>query len=45
LDTKVHKEGSKYDPADLVKNITGELPDAKYFIKYLNEKFGKIYGF
>lgn len=45
LDTKVHKEGSKYDPVDLVKNITGELPDAKYFIKYLNEKFGKIYGF
>ncbi len=43
LDINVHKKGFLYDPADLVKEITGELPDAKYFVKYMNEKFGKIY--
>jgi carboxypeptidase Taq len=43
LDIQVHKRGFLYDPADLVKEITGELPDAKYFVKYMNEKFGKIY--
>ncbi|MHA1728100.1 MAG: carboxypeptidase M32, partial [Promethearchaeota archaeon] len=45
LVTNVHNKGFLFDPADLVKDITGELPDAKYFLKYLNRKFGKIYGF
>ena len=44
LKDNVHQKGFLHDPADLVKEITGELPDAKYFVKYMNEKFTKIYG-
>jgi carboxypeptidase Taq len=41
----VHSKGNLYDPADLVKEITGETLKVKPFISYLEKKFGKIYGF
>ena len=41
----VHSKGNLYDPADLVKEVTGENLTVKPFIAYLEKKFGKIYGF
>jgi carboxypeptidase Taq len=41
----VHQKGDLYDPADLVKEVTGENLTVKPFILYLERKYGKIYGF
>ncbi|UCE14365.1 MAG: carboxypeptidase M32 [Candidatus Heimdallarchaeota archaeon] len=41
----VHQHANLYDPPELVKKITGETINPKYFIKYLEEKYSKIYGF
>jgi carboxypeptidase Taq len=41
----VHEKANLYDPPDLIKRICEEEVDTKYFIKYLNEKYSKIYGF
>ncbi|WP_160676991.1 carboxypeptidase M32 [Clostridium sp. C8-1-8] len=43
LKENVHKHGAVYKPADLIKLITGEELNAKYFIKYLNDKYQEIY--
>jgi carboxypeptidase Taq len=41
----VHNKGNLYDPADLVKEVTGESLTVKPFIAYLEKKYAKIYGF
>lgn len=43
LTENVHKYGSVYKPAELIKKITGEELKAKYFIDYLNHKYSDIY--
>ncbi len=43
LNENVHQHGATLKPAELIKKITGEEPSAKYFIAYLNDKFGKLY--
>jgi carboxypeptidase Taq len=45
LDVNVHKKGALYDPVDLVEHVTGEKPNAKYFVDYLDEKYKKIFGY
>ncbi len=42
---KIHNVGNLFDPADLVKHVTGEVPNAEYLLAYLNKKYGKLYGF
>ncbi|WP_461204928.1 carboxypeptidase M32 [Clostridium sp. DL1XJH146] len=44
LKENVHKHGSIYKPAHLIKMITGEELNAKYFIEYLNNKYKEIYN-
>ncbi|WP_373897170.1 carboxypeptidase M32 [Haloimpatiens sp. FM7315] len=44
LKENIHKYGSVYKPADLIKKVTGEELTAKYFIEYLNEKYKDIYN-
>lgn len=44
LKENVHQYGATLKPAELIKKVTGEELSAKYFIEYLNDKFGKIYG-
>lgn len=39
----VHKYGATYEPNVLIEKITGEALDAKYFLRYLNEKYSKLY--
>jgi carboxypeptidase Taq len=41
----VHSKGNLYDPADLVKAVTGRDMDIAPFIGYLDEKFSGIYGY
>lgn len=45
LREKLHRHGSKFQPVDLVKRITGGKIDPEPYIKYLNKKYGAIYGF
>jgi carboxypeptidase Taq len=44
LQDKVYRHGKKFAPQELVKRITGSKIDGEPYIKYLNEKFGEIYG-
>jgi carboxypeptidase Taq len=41
----VHSYGNLYDPADLIKRITGNKLDAEPYLGYLTEKYGELYGF
>ncbi|MDF2671905.1 MAG: Zn-dependent carboxypeptidase, partial [Clostridiales bacterium] len=45
LKEKIHKHGGVYKPSELIKMVTGEELSAKYFIEYLNRKYGEIYNF
>ncbi len=43
LKDNIHVHGSIYDPGDLVRRVTGEPLSARYFIDYLNRKYGELY--
>jgi carboxypeptidase Taq len=43
LKTNVHQMGSIYKPNELIRRITGEELDPKYFIDYIEKKFKDIY--
>lgn len=43
LGKNIHCHGSVYLPNQLVKKVTGESLQPRYFIQYLQEKFGEIY--
>ena len=45
LTRNVHSQGDLYDPADLIKKITGSGIDVKPYLGYLNKKFSELYGF
>lgn len=44
LRENVHRHGAKYKPQYLVKKIVGSKISPDPYLKYLNEKFGAIYG-
>ena len=41
---KIHQWGSLYWPQELIKRVTGEELNSKYFLAYLKEKYGRIYS-
>jgi len=43
LGEKIHKYGRLKDTAEIVKKVTGEELNPKYYIDYLKEKYSKIY--
>jgi|AntAceMinimDraft_18_1070375.scaffolds.fasta_scaffold01334_2 carboxypeptidase Taq len=43
LKEKIHKYGSSKTPKEIIKDVTGEEFNAKYYVKYLIEKYSKIY--
>lgn len=43
LKKNIHMHGSVYKPSQLIKGVTEEELNAKYFIEYLNDKYSKIY--
>ncbi len=45
LKEKVHNYGSEYFAEDIVKKVCGEGLNPDFYIKYLNDKYGEIYGF
>jgi len=45
LTEKVHSLGDLYDPADLMKKVTGRKLDADPYLDYLREKYSVLYGF
>jgi carboxypeptidase Taq len=40
----VHRYGSKYGPQELVERVTGSKIDPAPYIRYLQAKYGEIYG-
>lgn len=44
LRDKIHLQGSRYLPRELVLNVTGEKPNPRYLIDYLRTKYFGIYG-
>ena len=44
LREKIHRHGAKFDPQNLVQQVTGSRIDAGPYIKYLNNKYKDIYG-
>jgi carboxypeptidase Taq len=44
LREKVHRHGAKFEPQELVERITGSKISPEAYIRYLNRKFGVIYG-
>lgn len=41
----VHKQGNLYDPADLIKKITGRELTVEPFLSYLDDKYSRLYGY
>ena len=40
----VHQYGAKYEPQELVQKVTGSKITPEPYIRYLEDKFGSIYG-
>ena len=40
----VQKTGNLYDPPELVEEITGEYPNPKYLIEFLENKYSELYN-
>ena len=41
----VQSRGNLYDPAELMKTVTGKELDAGPYLEYLKEKYSELYGF
>ncbi|MBM4400760.1 MAG: carboxypeptidase M32 [Crenarchaeota archaeon] len=41
----VHRQGDLYDPTGLIRRITGKKLDAEPYLRYLQEKYSRLYGF
>lgn len=44
LNEQIYQHGSKFEPQELVERITGSKITGEPYIKYLNDKFGELYG-
>jgi carboxypeptidase Taq len=44
LRTKVHREGQRYRPADLIEKVTGSRPSHGPLIESLRRKYGELFG-
>jgi len=45
LSRNVYAYGNMYDPADLLRRITGENINVKHYISYLDAKYSKLCGY
>lgn len=41
----VHKYGNLYDPAELIRVVTGKSLTIKPFLRYLEDKYSRLYGY
>jgi carboxypeptidase Taq len=44
LRANIHRHGSKYKPQELVQRVTGSRIDPAPYLRYLTDKFSKIYN-
>jgi carboxypeptidase Taq len=44
LRKNIHRHGAKFEPQELVQRVTGNRIDPAPYLKYLQTKFGQIYG-
>lgn len=44
LRAKIHRRGKVSDPRRLIEEVTGEAPDPRYLLDYLDAKFRPLYG-
>jgi carboxypeptidase Taq len=44
LREKIHRHGRKYPPRELMKRATGKETDPGVFVRYLEGKYGEMYG-
>jgi carboxypeptidase Taq len=45
LSKNIHSYGDLYDPSELIRKITGNELNVKPYLKYLNDKYSKLYNF
>jgi carboxypeptidase Taq len=43
LRVNIHEHGAKFEPAELIKRVTGKELTAEPYVQYLKDKFGEIY--
>ncbi|MFW6214309.1 MAG: carboxypeptidase M32 [Alkalispirochaetaceae bacterium] len=44
LREKIHRHGSAKSPAELIREVTGSALDPSHFVRYLQSKYGELYG-
>lgn len=44
LREKIHRHGAKFDPQELVQQVTGSKIDPQPYVNYLRKKYSDIYG-
>lgn len=44
LRDRVHRHGRRFQPRELVERATGQNPGTAALVRYLNERFGPLYG-
>jgi carboxypeptidase Taq len=44
LRKKIHQYGHKYDPQDIVQNVTGSRITPEPYVRYLTKKYSEVYG-
>jgi carboxypeptidase Taq len=44
LRPRIHEQGSKHTPAELIEQATGSPPSPEPFLRYVEEKYGSLYG-
>lgn len=44
LRSNVHRHGSRYLPAELIRRATGSELDSRHYVDYLKGKYGALYG-
>jgi len=45
LNEHIHRWGRQFTSKEIVQRVTGHSPSPESFLKYLEKKFGKLYGF
>jgi len=45
LASNIYGHGNLYDPAELIKKVTGTELNVKPYLSYLQDKYSKLYGF
>lgn len=44
LRERIHRPGRRYGPVELIERATGAPPQPDHLVRYLNDKFGALYG-